>query len=140
MDPVVTTALWAAATAAATSGATKVVEKAFMDAYGALKEKIKSKFGGKSDLAEAVEKLDAKPESKARQDAVKEEVESVKGEEDEELRALAQALLAAMQSSESGKAALGKFNVDAKGAQIGVIGDHTRVEGGIHFGSKSGSA
>ncbi len=32
------------------------------------------------------------------------------------------------------KEIMGKYQVDARRAQIGVIGDDVKVEGGIHFG------
>jgi len=34
---------------------------------------------------------------------------------------------------------IGKFNIDATGSNIGVIGDGTKVDGGIHFGTKPGA-
>jgi len=40
----------------------------------------------------------------------------------------------AMQSAETGRKAIARFQVDAGNAQVGVIGDMAKVEGGIHFG------
>lgn len=37
------------------------------------------------------------------------------------------------------KQAKSKYNIDARDAEIGVIGDQTKVDGGIHFGGKSDS-
>jgi hypothetical protein len=40
------------------------------------------------------------------------------------------------QAAKSLQQVLVKQQVDAQGAQIGIMGDHAHVEGGIHFGGK----
>ena len=84
MDPI-TTAIVAAIAA--------VGSNAITDSYLALKALLKKKFGEKSDLVEAVNKLEAKPQSEARKATVQEEVEAVKANDDPEIVQLAQSLL-----------------------------------------------
>ncbi len=84
MDPI-TTAIVAAIAAVGSS--------AIKDSYSALKALLKKKFGEKSDLVEAVNKLEAKPQSEARKATVQEEVEAVKASDDPEIVQLAQSLL-----------------------------------------------
>jgi len=136
MDPI-TTAIVAALTAGiagAASSATEVGKKVIVDAYDALKAALKKKFGDDGDLVEAVEALEKKPESTGRQTTVQEEVAAANVADDPELKQLAQALIEALQSTPEGKKAVGKYVVDARGAQVGVIGDGAKVDGGMHFG------
>lgn len=84
MDPI-TTAIVAAIAAVSSS--------AIKDSYSILKALLKKKFGEKSDLVEAVNKLEAKPQSEARKATVQEEVEAVKASDDPEIVQLAQSLL-----------------------------------------------
>ena len=62
-------------------------------AYAALKGKLREKFGGNSELMEALQKLEEKPESKARRAAVQEEVAGSGASQDTDLLQLANALL-----------------------------------------------
>jgi len=133
MDPI-TAAIIAALAAGVAGGATEVGKKVIVDAYDALKTALKKKFGADSDLTEAVDKLEKKPDSAGRQTTVQEEVAAAKAADDSELQELAQALIEALKSTPEGEEAVGKYQVDARGAQVGVIGDKTKVEGGIHFG------
>ncbi|MGB8648003.1 MAG: hypothetical protein WCF84_22400 [Anaerolineae bacterium] len=92
MDPI-TAAILAAIAAGAAAGATDVAKKAFVDAYGALKSLLKHKYGDMSDVAQAAESVEARPDSQARKDLLKEEVARVKADQDPELVAAAQTLL-----------------------------------------------
>ena len=84
MDPI-TTAIVAAIAAVSSS--------AIKDGYSALKALLKKKFGEKSELLEAVNNLEAKPDSEGRKTTLKEEVEAVKANNDPEIVQLAQSLL-----------------------------------------------
>ena len=138
MDPVTTSAIVAAlVTGAATgvaTGVTDTVTRKVIDAYDALKATLKEKFGTDSQVVEALEQLETKPEAKSHQAAIEEELQVVQADQDPEVVAAAQALLEALEQSPAGKQAISKFNIDAKNAQIGVIGDHAKVEGDITFG------
>lgn len=138
MDPL-TASILAAATAGVTAGvaggATVVAQSAIVDAYNALKAKLADKFGRDGDLVQAVESLEKQPQSEGRQAVVREELAASEAVTDAELQQLAQRLLEALQSSPGGQAAVGKYQVDAREAHIGVLGDGAKVEGGIHFGA-----
>ena len=136
MDPI-TGAILAALAAGVISGATEVGKKVIVDAYEALKAALKKKHGEDSDVVEAVKSLEKKPESEARQGLVAEEVAAVKATEDSELTQLAQALLAAIKETPQGAEIVGKYNIQIEGGQVGVIGDNTHIEGGLHFGAVS---
>src|SRR5207248_8785387 len=90
MDPI-TAAIIAAS--ALLPGVVAVEKKVFVDAYEALKNLIKKKFGSQSELVQAVEAVEAKPDSSARKELLKEEVATAKADEDPDLRNAAQTLL-----------------------------------------------
>lgn len=132
MDPI-TTAMVAALAAGVLQGAGAVGKQLIVDAYTALRDAIKAKCGVDSDVAEAVEKLEQKPERQGRQTELADEIKDAGVAEDQDLVKLAEALQAALAETEVGRKALGKYNISAK--QIGVVGDNTTVEGGIRFGT-----
>ncbi len=66
---------------------------AIKDGYGALKAALKKKFGAESDLVDAVDKLEKKPDSEGRKATLQEEVEIAKVNDDPDLIQLAQDLL-----------------------------------------------
>jgi hypothetical protein len=68
-------------------------ENVCKDGYVALKDAMKKKFGDKSDLVDAVDKLEKKPDSEARQATLQEEVEIAKVNDDPDIRKLVQDLL-----------------------------------------------
>ncbi|WP_017658598.1 hypothetical protein [Baaleninema simplex] len=107
-------------TAAIVVALANLSKDAIKDSYNALKTALKTKFGSDSDLTEAVEGLEKKPDSEARQAMVQEEVEIAKANEDSEIVQLAKALLEKADSDES---SVNKYNVEfqgeVKGAQIG---------------------
>ncbi|MGF6408360.1 hypothetical protein [Paraburkholderia sp. MM5482-R1] len=92
MDPV-TTAITAALSAAASGATTEVAKKAISDSYEGLKGLLKKKYGSESDVAEALDKLDDKPDAKGRRQTVEDELEAVNAGADPELLAAARALL-----------------------------------------------
>jgi len=94
---------------------------------------LNSKFGPNSDLNEAINKLEEKPESQARQSLVAEEVVSSNAVSDLEINELAQTLLDLLEATTEGKAAKSKYQISVQDSQIGVIGDDTEVAGGINF-------
>jgi hypothetical protein len=92
MEPV-TVAIIAGALAGATSGVTDAAKTAVVDAYEGLKSLIKRKFGNNSDVADAIEKLQAKPESLGRRETLREELGAVDAAGDPELLGAANSLL-----------------------------------------------
>jgi hypothetical protein len=102
MDPV-TAAIIAALSAGAASGATDVAKKAIVDGYDGLKALLKKKFGGYSEVTDALEKLESKPESPGRQQTVAEELKVANASADPELLSAAQALLRSIQALPQGE-------------------------------------
>ena len=85
MDSIITTAIVAAVT--------HLSKDVIKDSYDALKAGLKKKFGEESDLVDAVDKLEKKPDSEARKATVQEEVEIAQVNDDPEILKLAQNLL-----------------------------------------------
>ena len=126
MEPIslIISALVAGATVAAKDTAGSVVK----DAYNGLKELIKGKFAGKPEVAVALEKHEAKPE--VWKEPLAETLKENGADKDEEIIKLAHELL-----KRADPETAAKFNINA--TNIGVAGDHTTVQGGIHFGGGS---
>lgn len=133
MDPI-TTAIVAAVSAGVTSGMTAVGKEAILDAYKGIKNAIKSRFGKDNNISKTITDLEADPESKGRQLLLAEQIETAEADQNPDILKIAQKLTEALQSTETGRKAIAKFQVDARNAQVGVIGDMAKVEGGIHFG------
>jgi hypothetical protein len=74
------------------------VKKAVADAYGGLKSIFQRKFGSGSDAAQAMEKLESKPDSEGRRQTLHEELALVDAGSDAEVAAAAQALLEAIRA------------------------------------------
>ncbi|MGI0485231.1 hypothetical protein ACN4EK_07320 [Pantanalinema rosaneae CENA516] len=85
MDPITT----AIVTAISTGLAKDIIK----DSYEALKALLKRKFSAESDLIDAIEKLEKKPDSEARKATLQEELAIAKVNDDLEVVKLAQALL-----------------------------------------------
>jgi hypothetical protein len=89
---IVTNAIIAALSAGAVAGATDTAKSAVADAYQSLKSLIKKKFGDHSDVAEAIDKLEEKPDSGGRRQTVLEELQAINSTSDPELVSAAQSL------------------------------------------------
>jgi hypothetical protein len=112
MDPI---------TLAIISALANLSQSAIMDAYTALKVALQQKFGVKSELAEAVEKLEAKPESKARQAMLQEEVAHSGADQDSKLLQAAYTLIERLKDISGGK-------IDIK-QEVKIRGDRNIVTG-----------
>lgn len=97
MDPVTMAILAGIASGAARSG-TDAGIKVIGKAYEGLKAAIEKKFGLDSDLADAVEKLEKKPDSPGRRATLEEEVKEAGADKDSDILAAAQGLLEQMQA------------------------------------------
>lgn len=76
---------------------------AIKDSYNALKAALKNRFGEESDLVDAVEQLEKKPESEARRSILQEEVEIAKADGESSILQLAQALINQLQNQPNGQ-------------------------------------
>ncbi len=91
MDPV--TMIVTAVTAGAVVAARDVTAQAVKDGYAGFKALIVRKFGDKPDVLDAVEEVEKKPDSKGRQETLKEELAAAGAGGDADLLRQAQALL-----------------------------------------------
>lgn len=124
MDPI-TTAIIAALSAGAISGLTDTSKTAITETYNHLKTLLATKFGKKSEVVQALEHLEAKPDSVNRQGMVQEELASVHAEADQELLAAAQHLSTLIQPQQ---AATGKYVIQNTGPSSGqTIGEHNTI-------------
>ena len=80
-------------------------------AYKGMKDVLLRKFGAESDLADALKKLEQKPDAQGRQITLKEEAAAAGADKDEEIIKAAQALLDAVKAQPGG------------GVKISVTGD-----------------
>ena len=91
MDPL--TVIISALTAGAAAAAKDVVAQAVKDGYVGLKDLIVRQFGQKADVEAALEGVEKKPDSEARQAVLKEELKAAGAAQDAEVVRQAQALL-----------------------------------------------
>jgi hypothetical protein len=104
VDPITFTAIVAALSAGVATGAGKAVgENSLVDAYQGLKTILKRKFGDDSEVVEAVDKLEQKPDSEARKALLKEEVEAAGADNDLEVREAAQELRELIEAQPGGE-------------------------------------
>ena len=143
MDPIT-----AAIVAAIAAGATEVGKTAVVDVYNGVKALIKRKFG-QTELPEAIEKLEKRPESKGRQETVKEEIEMAKADKDPEIIKEIEKLQEVIQRVQKREAKGDDIKIEAggdvvfakdsgkaiqvKNSQVGVIGENAKISGGIHY-------
>ena len=135
MDPI-SAAVIAAVTAGVAGGIGDVGKEAIVDAYNGLKNWIVMKVGKDAEVTKAIAEVEQSPDSKARQMVLAEEMGNAKIANETELLKLANNLINALKETAAGHQAVAKFQVDARAARVGVIGDHATVEGGIHFGEE----
>jgi pyrroline-5-carboxylate reductase len=129
MDPI-TTAIITALSAGAVAGLTDTVKTAVTDSYNKLKEQLTKKHGANSDVVQAIEKLEARPESQGRKETLTEEIVAAKAEQDEEILATAKLIFTLVKPQQAG---MGKFMIQNNGPVQGQnIGDHQQIT--QHFG------
>jgi hypothetical protein len=95
MDPI-TTAIVSAL-------ASDLTKAAIKNSYNALKNALKKKFSSESDLVDAVDKLEKKPNSEGRKATLQEEVNNAKINDDPEILQLAQDLLDQLKEQPGGQ-------------------------------------
>ena len=81
----------------------KLGEHTIKDGYEALKALIKRKFGQHQDLNDAIQKIEDKPDSPGRRETLKEEINAVKVDQDEEIVKAAGALLEKLKALPGGQ-------------------------------------
>jgi len=76
--------------------------KAVGDAYEGVKALVQRKFGADSDLADALKKLEQKPDAQGRQITLKDEAAAAGADKDAEIMKAVEALLAAVKAQAGG--------------------------------------
>lgn len=131
----VTSAIVAALSAGAVSGLTDASKMAVTDAYQTLKGLLTRKFGASSEVVQALDHLEAKPESAGRQETLGEEMIAINAELDHEVLAAARQVLALAHSQQ---AIVSKFTVQNNAPVQGqTIGDHHTVTQRFEEGPKA---
>ncbi len=87
-------------TASIVTALSSLAQTAIKDAYDALKTSIARKYGEHSDLSQAISKLEGRPDSNARREMLKEEVEITKADKDAEILQALQALRQALDQNQ----------------------------------------
>jgi len=96
-------------------------QEVIKDSYVAFKAAIQKKYGVKSELLESVEKLEEKPDSKARQSVVQEEIANVKADQDLDLVQTANVLLEKLKAFPGANVNI-KQDINVKGSGNIIIG------------------
>ena len=131
MDPIslITGALAAGAVPALKDAAGQAIK----DAYSGLKALIKKRFEEKKDAKGEMVLTEYESDHETWEKPLQKALAQAEADKDEAIIKTAQKIMELLQPKQ---AAMGKFNIQAENSQIGAIGDNTRIEGGIHFGSK----
>ncbi len=116
----ITTAIIAALSAGAAAGLTEASKTAITDVHHQLKDLLVKKFGANSEVVQAVDALEATPNSAGRKETLWKEFIAVNAEQDADLLAAAKDLLNLVQPQRGG---LGKFtiqnNAPVQGQNVG---------------------
>jgi hypothetical protein len=136
MDPI-TAALVTALAMGVAGGLTETGKQLMPDAYKALKAALQRTFGLDSDLLEAVDNLEKKPDSEGRAATLQEEVKAAGADKDPELLKLAESLQAMLQQSGAGQQA----TLSGRGAiaQGGSAAAAATGQGSTAIGSAGGN-
>jgi uncharacterized protein YidB (DUF937 family) len=114
MDPV--SLVVAAVAAAAPVVGTELCKKGVADLYDGLKKLIRGRAGEDSEVSQALAKVEANPESKARREVLAEELSGAGVAADAEIQAAAQKLLDRLKQSGDGQhiqSIIGNYNAQA---------------------------
>ena len=103
MEPITFTAIVAALGIIVEGAGRAVGQNVATDAYEKLKATLRQRFGDDSDVVEAVDKLEQKPDSKGRKQTLQEEVEASGADHDPEVREAAQELLDQVKAQPGGE-------------------------------------
>lgn len=122
MEPI--TLLITALVTGLSAGLTDVAQKAVGEVFNAFNARLQQKIAGHPDAENALQAVESKPESQARQAVLKEELESLEAQKDAQLLGLAQAVL---QTADPDGAQAGKYKIAVSGSQGVTIGDHATV-------------
>ena len=118
-------------TQAIVDGLANLGQDAIKDGYSALKGVLQKKFGDKSDLVDAVDKLEKKPDSEGRKAILQEEFEIAKVNDDPDVIRLAQDLLDKIKEQPGGQQTINQTQSNTvSGVNIGGNFDFNTVQQG----------
>jgi formylglycine-generating enzyme required for sulfatase activity len=103
--------------------------EAVKDAYQTARQAIIKKLGN----AKAIDALETDPDSGQNRAWLAEALAAEEASEDPEINRLTRQLIQTLQETEAGRKAVSRYFIEAAGAQLGVVGNGTCIEGGIHF-------
>ncbi|MCP4744572.1 MAG: hypothetical protein GY874_00285, partial [Desulfobacteraceae bacterium] len=135
MEPVTSSLIAGVVAAALSEQKRQTIDEAVFNLYKKIKHAIKEKF----DISDAVEDLEADPDSEKHQQILDENLATQNAANDPLIIQLTQQLVQALEASETGRKAMAKYHINASASSVGVIGDGARIEGGIHFHHYHGS-
>jgi disulfide oxidoreductase YuzD len=110
-------------TAIVTAVTSTLSKEAFQDIYNTLKAALKKKFGEKSDLVEAVDKLESQPNREDRKATVQEEVKLAEANDDPELVQLAQELLNKLKEQPGGQQVINQTVSNVRSSAFSATGN-----------------
>jgi hypothetical protein len=119
---------------AISSGSIDLINETTKDAYKALRQAIQKKLG----VTESIDEFVENPQFEKHRDRFAKVLEDENGTKDAELIVLAKRLLDAINEKGAGPASSTKYHLQVPRGQVGVIGEHVHIEGGIHFHNNSG--
>jgi hypothetical protein len=152
MDPV-TLIVTALATGAA-AAAKDIGGDAVKSAFNGLKNFIAQRFGGKPDVVEAVAKVEQSPDSNGRKETLKEELQAVGADQDQELLAKVQEFVKLLESKgvsvnqsignvtatvSGGGTAVGAIQIGGNAGPINIGNTTTNRSGGTDINAQGGS-
>jgi hypothetical protein len=128
----ITLAFVAALSAGALKGTTEVGKNLLVDAYNALKAKLKQKFGEQSRVVKSLSFLEESPDSEASKALVHEAVVVAKADQDTELHQAAQDVLAQVRAQPGGvqyiQNVTGNYNASTQGGGSATVNVNTPKE------------
>jgi hypothetical protein len=106
MEPVIASAIISGILCGAAGGVSTVATTELIDAYRKLRGLLQKKFGQDSMLLRSIGNLEQRPESKAKQEGVAEDIADAGLDKDEEIVKAAEALLAEVKAQPGGEKAV----------------------------------
>jgi hypothetical protein len=121
--------------AGAAAAGKDVGKQAVKDAYDGLKSVIKKWFAEKKrpEGETALAKYEEKPW--AREEALKDSLIETGADKAPEILKAVAVFKQALGKTPEGQKVITKYNLNITDSQVGVISDHAKIEGGIHFGA-----
>ena len=132
MEPV--TLIVGALAAGAAAAAKDTASQAVKDAYGGLKSLILKQFTDKKDSKGEMALSEYEDDPVTWEKPLSKSLIEAGADKSPDIRNSVETLKKAMEAMPEGERILAKYNI--KDCDVGIIGDHANVVGGIHIGGK----